>query len=86
MKGIESIQKIVPVQQAVRINDPRHNQFSSNSNTIFTGVKSFERMMDETIAGKSSVQEIQNTPVLSNYDKNAQEVFYYMHRRTDFKC
>ena len=86
MKGIESIQKIVPIQQIVRTNDPRHKQFSSNSNTIYAGVKSFERVMDETISGNSNVQEIPNAPVLSNYDKNAQEVFYYMHRRTDFKC
>ena len=86
MKGIESIQKIVPIQQVVRINDPRHNQHSSDSNAIYADVKSFERIMDESLSGNSGVQEIPDTPVLSNYDKNAQEVFYYMYRRADFKC
>ncbi len=86
MKGIESIQKIVPIQHVVRTNDPRHNRSSSNPTTIYTDIKSFEHMMEETMSGKSSVQESPNTPVLSNYDKNAREVFYYMHRKTDFKC
>lgn len=86
MRGIENIQKIVPVQQVVRTNDPRHNNSDRNTVAVYENMHSFEDTMKQAMQKNISIQEPANVPVLSNYDRNAQEIFYYMYRKADYKC
>ncbi len=86
MEGMKAITRIVPIQHVVRTNDLRHDNSSSGQNTSSAQVDTFEHAMNRAKSMQNSSPEVSASPMISNYDKDAREIFYYMNRKADFKC